>query len=59
LRWTSRRRGCERTAVVVAYCITISAKIAAAKMAEQLRKSTMFIPFQAIRRALGLKLQKL
>jgi hypothetical protein len=32
---------------------------AAAKMAEQLRKSTMFVPFQAIRRALGLKLQKL
>ena len=41
------------------YRITISTKIAAAKMAKQLRKSTMGVPFHAIRRALHLKLQKL
>jgi|EndMetStandDraft_5_1072996.scaffolds.fasta_scaffold90409_4 hypothetical protein len=41
------------------YCITSSTKIAAAEMAEQLRKSTMGVPFHAIKRALGLKLQEL
>jgi|ERR1700733_827275 len=38
------------------YCITI---IAEAKIAKQIRKSTMFVPFHAIRRALELKVQKL
>jgi hypothetical protein len=39
--------------------IAISAKIAAAKIAKQLRKRTMFAPFQALKRALVLKVQML
>ncbi len=39
------------------YCIAISAKIAAAGIAEQLRKSTMFVPFHAAKRALKLNVQ--